>query len=86
MIARNKTLRRIVYAIALLTGVVLVGSQFGCAQPITSLRSSGFPCAGPWTEPQAKSGLEARLTLGREVNPPLDTNGPPPSTAPERSQ
>lgn len=62
MIARNETLRRIAYAIALLTGVALVGSQFGCSRPTTFLHSVGFPHAGRWAETHGEpAGLVAPM-------------------------
>lgn len=70
---RNETLRRVVYALAMLTGVALVGMQFGCAQPLTTLRASRFPCAGRWIEPEAKSKAEVRLILSGDAIPPTPT-------------
>lgn len=50
MSLRNETLRRIAYAMAMLTGVVLVGTQFGCIRSSTFLHTPGFPHAGRWAE------------------------------------
>ena len=90
MIARNETLRRIAYAMALLTGVMLVGSQFGCSRPTTFLHSVGFPHAGRWaasygepaglapalywTSPRPTSEQRSRATL---VPAPMEGSGRP---------
>jgi hypothetical protein len=42
---RDETLRRAIYWVALVTGLALVGSQFGCTRPLATLSTSGFPHA-----------------------------------------
>jgi hypothetical protein len=49
---RDAAIRRVLYWTALLTGVVLVGSQFGCDQPRSMPSSAGFPHAGRWPQQQ----------------------------------
>ena len=64
MSPRDAAIRRVLYWTALLTGVALVGSQFGCDQPRSMPSSAGFPHAGRWPQQQeapsvSKAGLEA---------------------------
>lgn len=52
---QDEVIRRVVYAVAMLTGVVLVSMQFGCSRPEANAGFSGFHHASRWSN-QASRG------------------------------
>lgn len=51
--SREEIIRRILIGIGMLTGVLLVASQFGCDGPQTTVSYAGFSHSGRWPYPSA---------------------------------
>jgi len=65
---RDAAIRRVLYWTALLTGVALVGSQFGCDQPRSMPSSAGFPHAGRWPQQQEASLVSGTAAEAERIN------------------
>ena len=58
MRSQDEAIRRVICAVAMLAGVVLVGSMhFGCTRPQANPGCSGFPQASRWSKPTSECPL-----------------------------
>jgi hypothetical protein len=77
--SQDEVIRRVVYAVAMLVGVVLFSMQFGCSQPRTFAGFSGFPHATWWStsrQPAALTDGQPGPTVTAELKTSLKWTSP----------
>jgi hypothetical protein len=67
MRSKHSRIRQIIYAIAMPTGVALVGMLLGCVQPANTLSAPGFPRASRRVVPQAETLFQPSSSSGKNA-------------------